>query len=147
MSDDERAVALAETTGMTAPEPRVGDIWHRYEAHTRAGMPLGDSDSEFGPSTVELVHVEFRVEGVTPKAVSVSRVWRGGLTGSELRRVRRAARKRLCYPTRREAIESFLARNSAHRTILETRLRHAQDARRLAEDVRLSLNPKQRTEA
>lgn len=115
----------------TAPTPKVGDTWYRYEER-RYGV--ANEFDEVVSTYVKLELIELKVSKVTPKGVWVMRFL-------SKKFVLTAANKRYAAPTKQEALESLLARKARQIRILESRMKEARETSVLAERELVKLKP------
>lgn len=108
-------------TALFVGEDPDAEYWYRY--HDAANM------AEYEPGIN--LHA-YRVHHRTPRGVQL--VMRGG-TGPELKFVSNYARKRFAYPTREEALMSFLARKTKQAKILSAQYARAAFLRDLADNM------------
>jgi len=112
---------LAGNTGRR-PHPSVGDIWYRVD-----GSPIGEeADTDF-----ELNWEEWQVAKVTPHGAWFRCLTRPYKTYSKLRFADALSSRKL-HRTKREALESLVARKRRHLAILEWQRHGAEQTKALA---------------
>lgn len=120
----------------------VGDWWWRYENYrTAAYDPWAEFEQPVG-SNPAMREIPFLVVALTPKGVwllEYGQEWqrervleRGTPKGWKQRWVAYEAHKKFACPSKRLAMESWLARKARQRLILKTRLREIDEAIRFA---------------
>lgn len=117
-------------SGSEKPEPKIGDIWHRYEDRRTASL---DDWGDISRVSVHLQHYNLTVTKVTPKGVWLESPW----PCRDKRFVRLTAIKRYAHPSKAEALASLKARKARQMDILATQLSYAERASALA-DVELA---------
>lgn len=105
------------------------EVWYRYDNYTTASA---DKHGKILSTQVHIHCTDYRVIKTTPKGVWLGDEWLGHVTGPK-RFVLRDARKRFACPTKKEALESFLARKKRQRSILSAQISDVADAIALAE--------------
>jgi hypothetical protein len=114
--------------------------FYRYR-YTATAIGSFDYDSEYfndyGYDDVKLELEEFLLVRETPKGYWIAPIWFGGFGHypDEERWVSKTARKRHAYPTKKEALESFLARKTKQAKILKRQLTNVEKAIKLAEKL------------
>ncbi|HTS04767.1 MAG TPA: hypothetical protein VMP68_04225 [Candidatus Eisenbacteria bacterium] len=106
-------------------EALVAQRWYRYEAK-RNGFWDNDND-HFEFTGMRLVMFEYSVAKTTPKGVWLQE------SINHKRFVLRDARKRYACPTKKEALESFLARKQKHLRIERQRVQEIEESIALAQ--------------
>jgi hypothetical protein len=106
-----------------------GECWYRYE-EVRYAPSLNEYDEPCGSSRTELQMRHFFVKKHTPKGVWLAY----SPDGAPFRFVLKDSRKRFACPTKKEALESYLARKRAQIRIYEARLSGYRKALQLGED-------------
>ncbi len=95
------------------------DKLYRYEA-VRYSIVLHAETETYGISSPKLVLSEYNVVAETPKGY-----WLSFLFGSKDKWTSKTARKRFAYPTKEEALSSYIARKKAYIRHSERNLREA----------------------
>jgi len=102
--------------------------WYRYDDVVYAGCYLTEwGGEEYYTTGPRLRLLEYEVLRHTPKGVWLR-------DGCDERWVGRAAKRRLAYPTKEEALQSFAARKRRQIEILKGQLNRAERALQLAEE-------------
>jgi hypothetical protein len=109
----------------------VGQILYRFDAFRKLEDNYSFDEKRASPvfPVIELILTEFTVKKVTPAGGWVTRI---GALFPKPKFVLASGRKRLAYPTREEAWESFAARTRRRHAILHEQLDLAKSALKAA---------------
>jgi hypothetical protein len=112
--------------------------WYRYEA-THYAAPADEFGESRGFGSTSIVLHEYEVARTTPKGVWLRIGFYGDFAALDAheRFVLTSARKRFACPTKREAMDSFIARKKKEIRIYTARIERARGDLRAAESVTL----------
>ena len=106
--------------------------WYRYQEQ-RYAAPLDEFDEPMGSGSVQVLLHTFKEDKLTPKGVWLRQTFNAtGWVSDKKRFVLRDARKRYACPTKKEALESLIARKTKQIKILHAHRRNAEEVHDMA---------------